>query len=186
MCGGSSASTDRGIELGGFGQMGNILNTLKSQGGQLYGSGTDATAQASKYYQNILQGRPGAMGAASPEITSLLKSADALKKQTGTMGTARGGGVAGTNQQTTDTTRGQIADTVAGQRGGAAKGLTQIGEASTGQGITATGDAGTIATNLTDLAMKSRAESQQIHNAAVQQWADVAGALLFGAGGDAG
>lgn len=186
MCGGNSAKTDRKETLKNYGTLENLTNTLTSQGGELFRSGTEDTGKASRYYSAILSGNPAAvMQAAAPEINAINKQADAQKKDIANFGNRTGG----TNQitQSLDTTkRGQVADVISGKRGEAAGAEARIGAGETGAGIGATEGAGQIASNLGELASKNRQISQQIHDAAVSRWAkmvSMAFSFVPGAGG---
>lgn len=72
------------------------------------------------------------MQAEAPAINATNAGADASKRQLGTMGTARGGGVSASNQTLDDRTRATIDNALFGVRSQAAGGLAKVG-AETGQ-----------------------------------------------------
>lgn len=72
------------------------------------------------------------MQAEAPAINAANAGADASKRQLGTMGTARGGGVSASSQALDDRTRATVDNALFGVRSKAAEGLTQVGGA-TGQ-----------------------------------------------------
>jgi hypothetical protein len=178
MCGGSSEKTDRGIELGGFGKMSDVYNTMRTLGGSLTSAGATDTGAASKYYSSLLSGNPAAVSAATaPETNAITSEASQQKKQMSEFGNRTGGKVAAA-QDITSGTRGAIADTIAKERSGAAGGLAKIGAGETGAGLGAEGGAGDIAGNITSKASSSRELSAELHDRAVSQWADLISSAL--------
>jgi hypothetical protein len=192
--GGSSAKTDRTTQLFSEGQAKDIGSFLKTLGPQLTAKGaTDVntgladTGKASKYYSDILSGDPNkVLAAVQPEVNSITANADATKKTLAT-GSNRSGGSNATAQQVDDKSRGQITDTIAKAKPGAAAGLEStgsqvsgVGLQEQGQGIGASNSAASIFQNLINSSIQSRGQSAKLNSDATQQWAEVVGALLFG------
>ncbi len=193
MCiGGNSASTDRKAELTNRGKEQDIAGYLTKLGGDLTGTGKKDTAagledtgKASKYYSDILSGDPTkVMAAAAPEIKSITGQADQQKSEIARTGDRSGGTNAATQDLNTKV-RQQIADLIAKQKGGAAKGLestgaqvSNVGLSETGQGVNATATAGSEYANLVADAIKSRELSQKIHNQAVDDWSKAIGDVI--------
>ena len=195
--GGSGAKTDRSQQLQSYGDLNDVFSTLQGYGKKLMGrgdtqaqAGAQDTGQASKYYSSILSGNPAAVNAAAaPEINAITGQANQQKKELANFGNRSGGKVAA-GQNISAGTRGAIADTIAGQRSGAAgakagigAGETSAGTASTGQAIGATEGAGSVAGTLGDLAGKSRMDSKKIHDQSVQQWTDLVTSVLMAGSG---
>jgi hypothetical protein len=157
--------------------------------------GLSDTEKASKYYSDILSGDPTkVMAAVAPETKAVGAQVDQAVKSTDTSGNRTGGANAGL-QDTKFKASGAVGDIIAKARGGAAGGLertgaskagTGLGEAGigvseTGQGLGAESAATNAALGLYGEAAQSRVQSQKIHDAAVQQWADLIATALVGA-----
>jgi hypothetical protein len=180
MCGGSSSKTDRSQTLQSYGDLDSIISQLSKTGSTTTGAGASDTGAASKYFSDIVSGDPSkVMAAAAPEVKAITGQATQQKKQIANLGGSRTGGTNTVTQNIDTSARGQIADTIAKQRSGAAGELGKIGAGETSAGIGASSNAGTTATNLGDLSADSRKTSQQIHDAAVDQWVSLAAGLLF-------
>lgn len=180
MCLGSSASTDRKNTLASYGDLSSVIDQLSGVGKTTTAAGATDTGAASQYYRNILSNDPAkVMEAVAPETAAIKNQATQQKKELANLGGNRTGGTNAIVQDITSKSRGQIADTIAKARGGAAEGEAKIGAGETGAGITASSDAGTTAANLGDISSSSRKTSQQIHDDAVNQWVSVAADLLF-------
>ena len=194
-CGGSSASTDRRTQLTSEGELRNLSDVLGKEGEKLFTSGTGDVAtgkadteKASKYYSDILSGDPTkVLAAASPEINAISSQADQQKKQLANLGGSRTGGTNATTQDLAAQTRGETADVIAKKRQEAATGVertgaqaSNVGLTETGQGLGAQGEQAGIQSTLESNAIASRGQSQKIHDAAVQQWADLVSAILVG------
>ena len=149
--GGNSATTDRSNQLAGINANWNVFNAGMplSQAQSTSGQSSTATGQstlgtslgslgsADSFWKSILSGSPTATAAAAaPATNAALAQADASKAQQASMGTARGGGVAGTNQQLDTQTRANIDNSVFGVRPAAAAQETQLGTAEAGVGAT--------------------------------------------------
>lgn len=177
MCiGGSSAKTDRSQTLSAYDRLNQAGDLFRNAGIRLTGTGTGDTGQAADWYSKVLRGDPSAF---TPEAAGIQRGLQQQQKQASQFGNRTGGtNEAGQTAQTT--ARGQLADIKAGAQKDAAQGLTRIGATETGQGLGAIGGAGDVAANLGNLSVKSRELSQKIHDNAVQDWADVAAAVLLG------
>lgn len=86
-------------------------------------AGSDASSAAG-YFKNLLTGnRTAALQSIAPGANSVQTQADAAKRTASSMGTARGGGTAGTGQQIDSNTMAQIQNALFGVRAGAAQNL---------------------------------------------------------------
>jgi hypothetical protein len=193
MCGGSSAKTDRKETLKSYGELDSVYSTLSdlapkltAEGGTNTKRGLQDIDKASKYFSDIMSGDPSKVLAASaPEVNAVVGAGDAAKREQASMGTARGGGVAGENQKIADRNRAATGTIIAEKRGEGARGVAETGREEAGIGLSQTGlglgaeeSAGSVAGTSGSLSSSNRQVSQQIHDASVQQWADlVAGAL---------
>lgn len=193
MCGGNAGNTDRKETLNSYGDLDSVFKGLSSLSAKSQNTGATQTqaggadtGDASKYYSSLLSGNTAATtSAAAPEINAITGQANQQKKELANFGNRSGGKVAAA-QDITAGSRGAIADTIAKQRSGAAgakagigAGETSAGATSTGQAISAEGAAGDVASNLGNLSVRSRQLSQQIHDQAVKQWADVISSALM-------
>lgn len=147
------------------------LNNLFSFG---FGAGKDSTSagnaslgQAGGYYSSLLSGNRSALQSAiAPEANQVRTAADASRRQQAATGTARGGGVAATNQQQSDQTNATIDNALFAARPAAAQGEAQVGAAQAQEGLgllnnagTSTGNAGSIATNARQQAASEQASA---------------------------
>lgn len=156
----SSAKTDRSNFLHGIQDIQNVFNYAlpTAQAGQAEGAGNLRTA--GDYYKNILSGnRTAALQAIAPETASVRRASDASKRQLATSGTARGGGVAATNQQRETDTMSEINNALFGARPAAAKGLTQVAGAQLSAAFQALGLSAEEANTFTEESRLSRPES---------------------------
>lgn len=182
MCGGSSASTDRKATLTSYGDLESVIGQLSKVGASTTSAGATDTGAASKYYRDIVSGDPTkVMEAAAPEVNAVKAQATQQKKEIANLGGNRTGGTNAAVQDVGQKTRGAITDTIAKQRSNAAGNLATVGAGETAAGIGATSNAGTTAADLGQISSASRQTSQQIHDAAVNQWVSVAADLLFAA-----
>jgi hypothetical protein len=180
--GGSSAKTDRSNELTSYSDLKNIFNfglpfgqDAATQGQAGYKAGQGDLGTAAGYLKSLTSGgRAATAQAIAPEVASVTSANDAAKRQLATSGTARGGGVAGVNQQRDADAQAQIDQALFNVRPKAAGELAQVGSAEgqlglgeTGEGLKAAGLAEDAATNLGALASKNRAQSEKIHRDAV-------------------
>jgi hypothetical protein len=166
--------------LQSYGDLDSVISQLQQTGKSTTAAGASDTGAASKYFSDIVSGDPAkVMAAAAPEVNAIKGQATQQKKEIANLGGNRTGGTNAITQDITTNARGQIADVIAKQRGGAAGELGKIGAGETNAGTGATSNAGTTAANLGELSSDSRKTSQQIHDAAVDQWVSVASDLLF-------
>jgi hypothetical protein len=166
MCGGNGASTDRSQELQNYGR-------LDAAGADNADAGAANTGSASKYFSSVLSGDPTAVASAAAPVTNQVNAEENQQKSQISNFGNRSGGTNDTTQQMATNGIGKISDTVAGVRGQAAGALGQIGGGQTGAGVDADKALGEEATY-------NRKESNDQHNASVNQWADVASTLLLG------
>lgn len=156
----SSAKTDRANFLHGIQDIQNIFNYALPTGEAGYAEGAGNLRTAGDYYKKILSGnRSAALQAVAPEATSVRRASDASKRQLATSGTARGGGVAATNQQRETDTMSQINNALFGARPEAAKGLTQVAGAQLSAAFQALGLSAEEANTFTEESRLSRPES---------------------------
>jgi hypothetical protein len=182
--GGSSAKRDRSEQLDAYGDLRNTFNWALPFGQQQGRTGQATTAagvgdlgQAGGYFRKLASGdRPTALSAIAPQTNAAIAQSDAQKQQLGEMGTARGGGTSGLNQQRDTQLMSQIDNMLFGAQAGGAEGLAKVGEAEsgvglgeTGQGIQAGAVAGRTAGELGQQALQSRGLSEQIHQQHVSQ-----------------
>lgn len=141
--GGSSAKTDRGNVLTGFSNLKNLFNWGLPFASKTATAGTGTTEaglsdlnKSGDWYKQLLSGSRAAVNqAVAPETSAVLSQSDADKRQLANMGTARGGGVAATNQQRKADTMAKVDQMIFGVRPNAASGVADVGsrEASVGQ-----------------------------------------------------
>jgi len=156
-------------------KMKNVFNWALPQGEGAVAKGQEDTGKAGDYWSKILSGSRAAVSAAvAPETNAIRSGADARKRQLATSGTARGGGTNAINQQMDTDTASKVDNAIFGARPEAAKEVAGIGRTELGAGINLTGMAGETATNLSDIAMKSRGQSYKINQDMVGK---VAGAI---------
>ena len=187
--GGSSAKTDRSNELTSYSDLKNIFNfglpfgqQTAAQGQAGYKSGQGDLGTAADYLKSLTTGdRAKTAQAIAPEVASVTSANDAAKRQLATSGTARGGGVAGVNQQRDADAQAKIDQALFQVRPQAAGELAKVGSAEgelglgeTGKGLEATAIAGDAATSLGKLASANRVQSNEIHRQAVS---DIAGGI---------
>jgi uncharacterized protein (UPF0333 family) len=162
--GGSSAKTDRSYQLDAMNKMKNVFNFALPQAEGQQAKGTASMDKAGDYWSKILSGNRSAVDAAvAPEANATRTAADASKRQLATSGTARGGGTAGTNQQIDDATRAKIDNSIFAARPEAAKETASIGKTELSDASSLLGLSSETATNLADISMKSRGQSQKIN-----------------------
>lgn len=129
-----SVKTDRTNQLQSFSDLQNVFNFAlpTAQGEQKKGDANLDTALSSlglssDYFQKILSGnRTDVAQAVAPTTNAITERSDAEKRQAATLGTARGGGVAGENQQVQDKTNAAVDTTIAQARPDAAKANADI------------------------------------------------------------
>lgn len=133
--GGSSAKTDRGTELKGFGDLANIFNfalpqakTGAATGAATTAAGTGALGDSLDYWKKLMSGNRATMEqAVAPQTNAVQSQADAAKRNQAASGTARGGGTAGVNQQTNDKAMAQIDNMLFGAQTEGAEETAKVG-----------------------------------------------------------
>lgn len=118
--GGSSTTTDRGTQLGSWGQLGNL-------GGYGTNQGEKNTNQAADFYSDILSGDPTKQAAAiAPEASVIEGQAEQQKKTQSEFGN-RSGGTNATDQMIDTNAKSSVQNLINSLLPQAAAGLTQIG-----------------------------------------------------------
>ena len=173
--GGSSQKTDRKNELTGFEWMKNVFNFAMPTGAAALKTAQSTLAAPTNYFSKLLSGnRTAVQSAVAPQANDLRAAADAQKKQAATMGTERGGGIAAFNAERDTTTSGQIENMAMRARQGAGEELSKIGAVELNEATNLLGLGGNTAANFTNIALNSRATSQQINQQTV---GDITGAI---------
>jgi len=99
-----------------------------SAGNASVGQGQSALGAAGNYFSKIASGnRQAQLQAAAPVSNAILSQGDASRRQQASEGTARGGGVASTNQTQKDAQMAQVDNALFGAQGSAAKEEAGIG-----------------------------------------------------------
>lgn len=138
--GGSSYKTNRKFQLTGMQDLSNLFNFALPAGESTFNQGAADTGTAGSYWRGILSGNRAALDASvAPERNAALAASDATKRQAATMGTARGGGVAGANRTIGDQTRAAIDNALLGARGKAAEALGRTGSTELSAALNALG-----------------------------------------------
>ena len=177
--GGNSAKRDRSEQLDAYTDLRNVFNFSMPQAQAQTAAGASDTGAASGYWKKLLSGdRPTAMQAIAPEAAAATSANDASKRQLATSGTARGGGVAGVNQQRDQDVMGKVDQLLFGARGGAASGEAALGTTESKTGLEAA-EIGSQAMQASGkLASANRSQSQQIHNDAFSSAVSGVGDIL--------
>lgn len=113
-----------------------IGDTTRKEAGALGAEGKEAKGNSIDYFQRLLKGDRTAI---APGVNAATAASDAQKREQGTMGTARGGGQAGANQQRESDLRGQVMSLFGQQQQGAADKLGQMGQNDIGQMLSSLG-----------------------------------------------
>lgn len=180
----SSEKTDRANELSGMAGLKSIFNYGMNAGSSLIGAGTSGVNAATGYLKNILSGNRNAVTAAvAPQANQVRAASDAAKRQTDTLGTARGGGVASTNEMRDSATQGKIDEAILGERSKAAGALGNLSLGEVGAGTNIAGMGANAETSMTDISAKSRVDSAAI-NQQMQQNVGAGIQAIFGLGAD--
>ena len=181
--GGSSAKRDRSDYLNANQRLSNVFNnafgfgqTMENAGRTAIGQGQQDLGTSGNYFRQLMANRGTAMRALAPQINAANEQGDAQRRQEAALGTARGGGTAGFNQDAAARRTAQINNMLFGAQTGAAGELGNIGRTEAGVGLGETGQglgAESLASNTAaeqgGLALKSREASEQIHQQHVQQ-----------------
>jgi hypothetical protein len=179
--GGSSAKTDRAFQLDAMTKLKNVFNYALPQAESTTAAGTSDLGAASGYWQKLLSGNRATLNqAVAPETNAVRSGADARKRQLASSGTARGGGTSATSQQIDTDTMAKVDNLLFGARPEAAKETAKIGSTEAGLGANLLGASGTTATNLADIAMKSRGQSYAINQDTVGKVTQAIDAVVAG------
>ena len=196
--GGSSAKTDRGNFLDAQQNMKNVFNWALPFGQQQARTGQATTAQgvsdlgnAGGYFRKLASGdRATALQAVAPASNAALAQSDAQKSELANMGTARGGGAVGVNQQRDTNLMSQIDNMLFGARTAGAQGEAGVGQAEAGVGLGQSGQgiqAGSLASGTAEAMgrqnLYSRQVSDQMHRQAVDDYSKAFGSLMGALGG---
>jgi hypothetical protein len=173
-----------------MGNLNNLFNfgfgagkNLTSAGNSSIGAGEGNLGAAGNYFSQIASGNRTALTqAAAPVANSIQSQGDAARRQQASQGTARGGGVASTNQTQKDSQMAQVDNALFGARGDAAKEEGQIGSQQSQIGLGQLGaganllNTGTTASGYEgDIATKARQQAAQEQASAIQS---VVGAIF--------
>jgi X-X-X-Leu-X-X-Gly heptad repeat protein len=193
--GGNSAKRDRSDYLNSQTRMGNVFNQsfgfgqgLENRGEATTGQGLQDLGTSGNLFRRLTSGnRAATTEAMAPQINAVESQGDADRRQQAALGTARGGGAAGVNQDAKARRMAQIDNMLFGAQTGAAKELGDIGRTEvgtglgeTGQGIGAVAGAGGLASKAGEMATGSRELSDKLHQQSVQQLSNSFEDLLSG------
>lgn len=191
--GGSSAKTDRNQTLNSYQNLNSLFNfgfgtgqSMTAAGTAKQNAGAGSLDAASGYFAKLASGnRPAMMSAIAPTANAIQSSGDAARRQSASMGTSRGGGVAGANQQQETDQMTQINNALFGVQPQAAAEQAQIGTQQAAVGTQQVGEGlnfGGLAENAAgaDLSgsITSRPISQKINQDTVASIADFAGGMI--------
>lgn len=126
----------------------NLFGSTYTHSEELGKKGIADQADAAGFFKGVLSGDRTKM---APGTNAAVDSGDAAKREQGQMGTARGGGTAGNNQQIEAHTRQLISSLLGEAQTGAAGGLAAIGGQDIGAMMSALGIASGTETNLSGL-----------------------------------
>jgi hypothetical protein len=156
----------------------NVFKSSFSSGVDLGEKGKENTGVASSLFQGIAKGDRTAL---APAVNAAVEGSDAAKREQGQMGTARGGGMAGENQQIQDHTRQLISSLLGEAQVGAADKLAAIGSGETNSMMAAEGVASGTESNLSSLLHRDVQEKEQ---SAAKMWGSlISGGLNIASGG---
>ena len=148
----------------------NLFGSTYSSAVALGEKGADSTDSATSYEKGILSGDRTKV---APAANAAADMADAQKRERAQMGTARGGGVAGENQQIETHTRDLISSLLGEQQSNAADKLAAIGSNDTNSMMSALGIASGTESNLSSLL---HTDVKEKNAAAAKMW----GSLISG------
>ncbi len=193
--GGAASKTDRSNQLTSYSDLKNVFNwsmptaqAATSAGVAQLGQAGESAGQAGNYFQKLMSGNRAAVaGAAAPAVDAVQQQSDAGKRQLEASGTARGGGVAGVQQQGKDAAMSKIQNLRFGAQKEGAVGTLEAAKTEGGVGA-AEGSIGanlaststSSAANLGQLAGDSRKTSLAQENAQGAAIGQLAMTLLFG------
>ena len=152
-----------------IGNLNNLFSFGLSTGKQETSAGNQSLDTAGGYFNKIASGNRAALQqAVAPEANAVQKQADAARRQQAATGTARGGGVASTNQTQKDQVMAQIDNALFGVRPTAAAEMEKIGGTQLAAGEGALNTAGGAASNAGKIATDARQQAAQEQAAAIQ------------------
>jgi len=158
--GGSSSKTNRGWQVEGAKDLHNVFNFALPQGEEGAKSGEAKLDDAGQYWEQLLHGnRTAVTQAVAPETNMIRSASDAQKRQQAAFGTARGGGTAATNQTRETDTQAKVDNAILGARPEAAKETAKIGSAELQAALNALGLGVTAGTNLGNLGIDAKKQS---------------------------
>lgn len=173
--GNASYKTDRSNELGGFAKLGNVFNFGLNAAKTGVSAGQDLLSSAGSYFKNLLSGNRSAVSqAVAPETAAIRSGSDASARQLAASGTARGGGVASTNQQRTAQTQAKVDQAILGARPAAAAGAEKVGATQLQGGLDAAAIASRAAADTTQTALEARAQDFKINQSIVGDYVNLA------------
>jgi hypothetical protein len=150
--------------LAGYGGLRDVFNFATPAGKAEFGAGQEDIGKASAYWSKFLSGDRATMEqAVAPETNAVLSQADAAKREQASIGTARGGGTAGANQQVQDASMAKIDNLLFSARPAAAKAEESIGGTELSAALRALGLGESAASDLTGHAITSRMDSYKIN-----------------------
>jgi len=177
--GGSSSKTNRGWQIEGAKDLHNVFNFAlpTAEGGVKSGEGKLDDAGA--YWEQLLHGnRTAVQQAVAPEANQVRAASDAQKRSQAAFGTARGGGTAGANQTRETDTQAKIDNAIFGVRPEAAKETAKIGGAELQAALNALGLGVTAGTNLGNLGIDAKKQSDANSAAAGEAAGQLASAFI--------
>jgi hypothetical protein len=150
------------------GNLNNLYNFGFGSGKSELSSANSNLSGAGDYFNKILSGnRSAVQSAVAPETNMVRSASDAQRRQQGTIGTARGGGVAATNQTRQDTTNAAVDNAIFSARPAAAEGAAKVGSEEAAIAGNLFGTAGTATSNAGDIATRARSQAAQEQAAAI-------------------
>jgi len=171
-------SSEKNRESNSWQNLDNLAGSTYGHSEQLYQQGVGEKSDASGYFKRLLTGDRTVM---APQADAATASADAAKRQQGQMGTARGGGAVGNNQQIEDHTRQLISSLLGEAQGGAAGNLAGMGGQDVGNALNALGVASGTYSNLSNLL---HSDIKEKNASASKMWSSlISGGLKLATGG---
>jgi hypothetical protein len=178
--GNASWKSDRNLELSGMNSLKNVFNFGMGAAQKGISAGSQALGNVAGYANKILSGnRAAAAAATAPEMARVRSESDAAKRQLAASGTARGGGVAATNQQVEQRKQAAQDQAIFAARPGAAGLLEKTGAAQTQAGIDEAAISERSADDLAKTALAARGQDFKINQSIVGDWINVAADAAF-------
>ena len=150
---------------------------LGATGAALTGAGQRTRAPATSYYSTLLRGNRGAMAQATAAPAAAIRDLYSGAER----GLERGGRTS-TTQAKAELAReqaGRLASLVTGVQPAAAEALTEIGQTQTGQGLGATGSAGSLYGGLLGQGAQNRQLAGMVGRNAGEDFSNKIGSFLF-------